>query len=124
MPTWLAEGFADYVGYLDSGIPTGFAAQELAADVRSGKVPSHLPDDGQFDGRSKRLSQAYEGAWLACRLIVERHGQSALVRFYRAVGTSASGERDAITSASATVLHEPFSRVTREWRAYLRAELA
>lgn len=124
MPTWLAEGFADYVGYLGSGIPTDFAAQELAADVRAGHVPAQLPSDDEFDGDSKQLSQAYEGAWLACRMIAERHGQSTLVRFYRTVGTSASGQSDALASASAKVLHEPFSRFTREWRSFVRAELA
>lgn len=124
MPTWLAEGFADYVGYLNSGIPTGFAAQELAAEVRTGKVPARLPADAQFDGGSKHLSQAYEGAWLACRMIAERHGESSLVRFYRAVGTSSSGQSEALASASNRVLHEPFSRLTREWRGYLRVELA
>jgi hypothetical protein len=124
MPTWLAEGFADYVGYLGTGVPTGFAAQELAVDVRAGHVPTRLPADGQFNGGSKRLSQAYEGAWLACRLIAERHGQAALVRFYRAVGTSASTEADALAAASRSVLHEPISRFTRQWRGFLRAELA
>jgi hypothetical protein len=123
MPTWLAEGFADYVGYLGSGIPTSFAAQELAADVRAGHVPSSLPSDNQFDGDNKHLSQAYEGAWLACRLIAER-GQSALVRFYRAVGSSSSSQDDAIASASTRVLHESFQRFTRQWRDFLRAELA
>jgi hypothetical protein len=124
MPTWLAEGFADYVGYLNSGIPAGFAAQELAADVRGGHVPSALPGDREFDGDSKNLSQAYEGAWLACRLIAERHGQQALVRFYRAVGTSSASQEDALAAASARVLHQPFQRFTREWRSYLRSELA
>jgi hypothetical protein len=123
MPTWLAEGFADYVGYLGSGIPTSFAAQELAADVRAGHVPSSLPGDGQFDGGNKRLSQAYEGAWLACRLIAER-GQSTLVRFYRAVGTSSSSQDEALASASTQVLHESFQRFTRQWRDFLSAELA
>ena len=124
MPTWLAEGFADYVGYLNSGIPTTFAAQELAADVRAGHVPSQLPSDREFDGDSKNLSQAYEAAWLACRLIAERHGQSSLVRFYREVGTSSSSQRDALAAASIKVLHEPLQRFTREWRSFLRAELA
>jgi len=124
MPTWLAEGFADYVGYLHSGIATDFAAQELAADVRAGRVPTQLPDNNEFDGNSKQLSQAYEGAWLACRLIAERHGPAALVRFYRAVGTSSSSQSEALSTASAKVLHESFLRFTRDWRDFLRTELA
>jgi hypothetical protein len=124
MPTWLAEGFADYVGYLDTGIPTSFAAQELAAKVRAGHVPRRLPTDDEFDGANKHLSEAYEGAWLACRLIAERYGQRALVRFYRAVGTSPSSTASALASASNKVLHVPIDQLTREWRAFVRAELA
>ena len=97
---------------------------KLAADVRAGHVPTELPADNEFDGDSKRLSQAYEGAWLACRLIAERHGQSTLVRFYRAVGTSSSGQSDALSTASTKVLHEPFARFTRDWRSFLQAQLA
>ena len=123
-PTWLAEGFADYIGYLDSGIPTTFAAQELAAKVRAGHVPRKLPPDDEFDGASKHLSEAYEGAWLACRLIAEHYGQAALVRFYRVVGTSSTSTESALASASNSVLHISIDRFTREWRAFLRAELA
>ena len=74
-PTWLVEGFADYVGYLGTGVPTTVVAQELADDVRAGRVPTHLPLDSDFDGDNKRLAQAYEGAWMAAHLIVERWSQ-------------------------------------------------
>jgi hypothetical protein len=60
---------------------------------------------------------------MACRLIAERYGQRALVRFYRAVGTSTSGTSSALVSASNEVLHVPFDRFTRQWREFLRAEL-
>jgi hypothetical protein len=123
-PTWLAEGFADYVGYLGSDIPTSFAAQELAAEVRGGHVPRAFPPEDQFNGASKRLSQAYEGAWLACRLIATRYGQDALVRFYRAVGTSRENSRVAVAEATVKVLHVPAGRLVREWRGFLRAELS
>jgi hypothetical protein len=123
-PTWLAEGLADYVGYLDTGIPVSFAAQELRSDVQAGHVPRQLPPDGEFGGANKKLSQAYEGAWMACRLIAERYGQRALVRFYRSVGTSSSSTASALAGASNEVLHVPFDRFTREWRAFLRAELS
>jgi hypothetical protein len=46
------------------------------------------------------------------------------VRFYRAVGSSSSSQDDAIASASTRVLHESFQRFTRQWRDFLRAELA
>ncbi|HMC72370.1 MAG TPA: hypothetical protein VKJ07_24665, partial [Mycobacteriales bacterium] len=55
-PTWLVEGFADYVGYLNTGVPTTVVAQELAADVRAGRLPTHLPVDADFNGDNKRLA--------------------------------------------------------------------
>jgi len=122
-PTWLAEGFADYVGYLGSGVPTPFVAQDLGSAVRAGRVPSTLPRNGEFDGASKQLSQAYEGAWLACRLIVQRFGQPALVRFYRVVGRA--GERPSVAVADA--LQRMFKLTPREflaeWHGFLRAQL-
>ncbi|WP_182875778.1 hypothetical protein [Microbispora sp. H10670] len=33
VPMWLLEGFADYVGYLDSGLPVHVVAAELAAEL-------------------------------------------------------------------------------------------
>jgi len=123
-PTWLVEGFADYVGYHDSGVPTGVVAQELAADVRAGHVPLHLPRDDDFNGDNKRLPQAYEGAWMAARLIASRWGQPALVRFYRAVGSSTEQPAQAVSDAFASVLHTSLHSFVAAWRAYLRAQLS
>jgi hypothetical protein len=122
-PSWLAEGFADYVGYLGTGIPTPFVAQDLATDIRRGKVPHRLPKDTQFNGANARLAQAYEGGWMACRLIADRYGQRALVRFYRVVGRSTSDADAAIGAAAAQVLHRSTSSFVSAWRAYLRAQL-
>jgi hypothetical protein len=123
-PTWLAEGFADYVGYLDTGVPASFVAQELAADINAGNAPKQLPSDAQFDGASKKLSQAYEGAWLACRLIAQRSGQPMLVRFYSAVGRSERGPRLAVALALARLLHESRFEFTKQWREFVRSELS
>ena len=85
MPTWLIEGFADYVGNLTSTLTVRQTAAELAAEVRRGVLPKALPTSDDFAGDAPRLSQSYEEAWLACRLIAERAGQPALVGFYKAV---------------------------------------
>lgn len=123
LPTWLAEGFADYVGYLGSGVPTGFVAQELGAAVRAGDVPEKLPTTAEFNGASKRLSQAYEGAWLACRMIAQRWGQRALVRFYADVGRSDLAPSAAVQLAMRRLLHLNEATFVRQWRGFLRAEL-
>ena len=124
MPVWLVEGLADYVGNLGSGLSAPSIAGELAAEVRAGKEPASLPTDADFDGADPRLPQVYEEAWLACRLISRRVGQSGLVRFYKAVSTAA--RTDPATSAAVgfrSVLHTDVAAFTAEWRAYVRAQL-
>lgn len=123
-PTWLAEGFADYIGYLGSGVPTTFVASELRADVLRGHAPASLPRDGQFAGSSKTLSQAYESGWLACQMIVHRWGQATLVRFYRAVGAAHLSAHRALAKAAERVLHLSASEFVAQWRDYVRTELA
>jgi hypothetical protein len=121
-PQWLIEGFADYVGNLDSGQPVTTTAAELRADVLHGKAPTTLPSPASFTTAGES-AQAYEGAWLACRLIAERAGQQGLVRFYRLVGASAANADGAVAAALRRVLHESTSQFTARWRAYVEAQL-
>lgn len=125
IPTWLAEGFADYVGYLGSGVPTAFVAQDLASAVRAGRAPRQLPHTSEFNGASAQLSDAYEGAWLACRLIAERWGQAALVRFYSAVGRSElTNSAAAVDDAMRRVLHISTATFVQRWRSFVTRSLS
>jgi hypothetical protein len=121
-PTWLIEGFADYVGNLHSGQSVTTTAAELTADVRRGRVPGTLPTTDAFSTQGQS-AQAYEGAWLACRLIAQRAGQAGLVRFYRVVGASPLGSSAAVAGGLRRVLHETTARFTAQWRDYLIAQL-
>jgi hypothetical protein len=115
-PAWLVEGLADYVGYKGLGVPVSSAARELRREVAGGRLPRALPGSADFSGDSGRLPQAYEEAWLACRMVAGRYGEQRLVRLYRAAGTRPG---------------DPFRRVlgvdaaefTSMWRGYLRREL-
>jgi hypothetical protein len=121
-PRWLAEGLADYVGYRDSGLDPAVIAQELAADVRRGKVPTALPTDAAFAAGNPDLAQAYEMSWLACRLIAERHGGPAtLLAFYTAVG--APGGVSEVDQAFSGVLSMSVAEFTAQWRDFVRSEL-
>ena len=120
-PRWLVEGFADYVGLLGSGQSPTTAAAELTRAVRAGQVPTALPAETAFDTDST-TAEAYEASWLACRLIAQRYGQAALLRFYRAVGVSYDPEHS-VQNALASVLHTTLPAFTARWRAYLRTEL-
>jgi hypothetical protein len=122
-PYWLAEGFADYVGYLDSGATVRSAARELGADVRAGRLPRALPTERDFAGDNRRLAQAYELAWLACRLIAERAGQDGLVRFYRVVSEEPGTPAAALTAALRSGLGMSAAEFVAAWRDNLRREL-
>jgi hypothetical protein len=121
-PRWLVEGFADYVGNLGSGQSPRTTAAELSRDVRAGRVPTTLPKDAAFDANAT-AAQAYEGAWLACRLIVARAGQPALVQFYKLVGASPDNPDAAVAAALQRVLHETTAAFTAQWRAYVKQQL-
>jgi hypothetical protein len=117
-PKWLVEGFADYVGYLDAGIPVASAASELAAEVRAGKLPEALPGRDAFAARSARLPQAYEEAWLACRYVAGRFGERALVTLYR------ESMRSDPRSALRRTLGMTTAKFTASWREYVQRELS
>ena len=124
VPGWLVEGFADLVGYTGVDLPLSVTAADLAAEVRAGRVPAGLPADADFEGGSARLSQAYQGSWLAVRLLDERHGRAALLRLYRAVGArrgvpTATAVEDALRAELGTST----AALTRDWRASLQRDL-
>jgi hypothetical protein len=120
LPVWLYEGFADYVGYRDSGLPVPTAAAELAAEVRAGRLPRELPGPVAFaaDGRDPgRLARAYQEAWLACRFLADRFGEGTLVGLYReAQGAGVDQALASLGLSSATL--------TARWRDYVRDQLA
>ncbi|URN00293.1 basic secretory family protein [Actinomadura madurae] len=116
-PLWLIEGFADYVGYRHVEIGARAAAGELRREVAAGRVPAALPGTAAFAGGSPRLSQAYQEAWLACRMVAGRYGEATLVRLYRAAGHASEA------AALRDVLGLTRERFTGMWRDYVKKEL-
>ncbi|MFF9505721.1 hypothetical protein ACF1BU_08125 [Streptomyces sp. NPDC014724] len=123
-PTWLSEGFADWVAYRTERRTAVQAAPELAAAVRRGDLPAELPTDEDFGfaGDSARLAKAYEGGWLACELIADHWGEKELLAFYRAVGGH-SGRDGAVEQAMQEVLATTPQDFTARWRESLRSLL-
>lgn len=117
-PLWLSEGFADWVAYRRSGRTAPQIAPELAQDVAAGHLPAALPSAADFRPTAPALAQAYEGAWLACRLIADRWSPAALTAVYRAAGTGQSA--DAVLTARLGLSQADF---TRRWQAYVKEEL-
>ena len=119
VPIWLSEGFADYVAYVSTSIPTSIAASDVLEDVRDGEGPEQLPDIADFDAGQADIASAYEGAWLACRMIAERYGERRLVRLYAALNDSAG---PGWPEETLELLGVNEGELVRDWKAYLRDE--
>lgn len=124
-PLWLSEGLADWFGYRGTGRPARQAAPELARAVYAERIPRALPTDEDFgfDNGAAVLARAYEGSWLACRMIAERWGERALMTLYTAVGRHADGGPKTTDRALRAVLGVGTREFTAQWRGYLRSEL-
>ncbi|UYB42879.1 hypothetical protein SLV14_005789 [Streptomyces sp. Je 1-4] len=160
-PLWLSEGFADWAAYRGIRRKAALTAPELTRAAATGKLPARLPTDEDFGFKAgaDRLAKAYEGSWLACRMIAGKWGEAKLIAFYRAAGRSAvpvaargaGAPMEAATAGSAgprpttpaaRTGHRPKARAdrtdralrtqlgvgmaefTRQWRAYVRKQLA
>jgi len=114
MPTWLLEGFADYVALAHAGLPVAVTASQVLARVRRQGPPAHLPDRRDFGVRTPSLGASYEAAWLACRLLAATYGEHRLVAFYR------TADRDSSTTRAFHALGTDPASFTRLWRRDLR----
>jgi hypothetical protein len=123
-PLWLSEGYADWVGYRSGGRAPRQVAPELERAVSGGHVPAALPDDADFgfSADAARLARAYEGGWMACRLIADHWGEVRLNDFYRAVGEHRE-RAGAVEGALRDVLHTTPQEFTELWRQYLEGQL-
>ncbi|MFJ9768867.1 hypothetical protein ACIRUY_34205 [Streptomyces erythrochromogenes] len=117
-PLWLSEGFADWAAYRGAAAPAQ-AAPALARAVRRGELPGELPrtEDFAFGGDPDAAARAYEGAWLACRLIAAKWGEKALVDLYGRAG------REPLETALRETLGVDRAGLTKAWQESLREEL-
>ncbi|CAG7631942.1 hypothetical protein [Actinacidiphila bryophytorum] len=117
-PLWLSEGFADWVAYRDSGRTAPEVAPELAHDVTAGHLPAALPAAADFRPTAPALAQAYEGGWLACRMVADHWSPATLTALYRAAGTGTP-----LDTVLRTTLHLSLADFTARWRQYVQQEL-
>ncbi len=121
VPIWLSEGFADYVAYRATPVPTAIVASDVFRKVRAGKAPDHLPDGADFDAARGDIASSYESAWLACRMISEQYGEKKLVKLYSALSDSAGpGWPD----ETVDVLGVGRRVLVHDWKAYLKDKAA
>ncbi len=120
VPIWLSEGFADYVGYLGVDIGRAAVAAQLLELTRQGKGFTALPTDTDFDASRTTIAPAYSASWLACTLVVDRYGQDALVRLYRAAAEGDGSDPDtALSQALESVLGATQPAFTAAWMQYV-----
>lgn len=115
LPTWLLEGFADYVALAHAGIPVDTAAAQILDRIRKEGPPDHLPTAADLDPTASGLGATYEEAWLATRFIARSYGEGKLVRFYRQVSAGLD-----VKEGFRTVLGTSQAGFERRWRADLR----
>ncbi len=115
MPTWMIEGFADYVALAHAGIPVSTAASQILARIRKQGPPNHLPTTAELAPTAGGLGATYEEAWLANRFIAREHGEAKLVAFYYAVDRGM-----AVGDAFRRVLGTTEAAFVKRWQADLR----
>ena len=74
MPTWLQEGFADFVALDGAGVPVELAARQILDRIRKEGLPRRLPTTADLDPSANGLGATYEEAWLACRFMAQEYG--------------------------------------------------
>ncbi|MEU7314537.1 hypothetical protein [Streptomyces sp. NPDC007083] len=126
-PLWLSEGIADWAGYRRFRPAPREAAPELARALADrpaggGTAPAlrTLPTDADFGfgNDPAGLARAYEGGWLACRLIAEEWGAEKLLALYARAGRAPGGGRPDPDAALRSVLGVGKAQFTERWRAY------
>ena len=117
-PMWMLEGFANYVGYRDSGIPMDVAAADVADLERNGKPPTDLPADADFAAGGDKINLAYDEAWTLTSFIADTFGQHALVTLYlRVAGGSPTAD---LGQQLHDVLGLDKAGLVAGWQDYLR----
>jgi hypothetical protein len=105
-PSWLVEGFAEYVPYKNENVPTNWLHRVLTGV----KTDGGLPGDTEFYNEPRN----YVTAWLACRMIAERYGEAKLVALYEAF-RSISAQDSAVRQA----LGVGMDALVAQWQKYV-----
>lgn len=118
---WMLEGFANYVGYRDSGIPLAVGAADVADLVKADTPPTDLPANGDFAAGGDKINLAYDEAWTLTSFIADTFGQHALVTLYLRVGGGPPGAD--LNVALHDVLGVDTAGLIAGWQDYLRRKL-
>ncbi len=125
-PTWLEEGYADYVAYAGTHLPAEQIAGAALDAVAAGHGPAALPGPNDFNAAGDGAAAAYGQAWVAVQLIAAKAGSPARTKsFYqRAAAGSASptskARQAAVDAALARIGVHGTAAFVPLWQARLR----
>jgi hypothetical protein len=122
-PTWLLEGFADYVGYRDSGVTLAEGAPDLAKRVRQDGPPAALPEDRAFRSRGPDLDLAYQQSWSIARFIADRYSEKTLIEVYRRLAGAGPVSARETDDMLRELLGVDRAALVEGWQSYLREAL-
>ncbi|MCI2421279.1 basic secretory family protein [Saccharopolyspora sp. K220] len=116
-PMWMLEGFADYVGYRNSGVAPKDIAPDLVRHLREAGPPAKLPADGDFHQAGRRLDLAYQQSWSLVHYLAERLGEPRVVELYRRV--AATNDEAAADQAVRDVTGQTTQQLIADWGTQL-----
>ncbi|CAM3562464.1 hypothetical protein KIPE111705_14325 [Kibdelosporangium persicum] len=122
-PMWLLEGFADYVGYRDSGIPLAQAAPDLNAAMLTSGPPARLPADEEFRSQGRTLDLAYQQSFSVARFVAEKLGEPKLLQLYRELARAGRATPERIDELLVDVVGLNREQFVAGWQEYLRETL-
>lgn len=114
-PTWVVEGFADYVALQVHPEAVDEAAAPLVRQIRQSGPPRALPANERFRAGEPDLAVTYAAAWSACRYVAETYSPASLGRLYAALDAG-----EPLARAAPDQLGVSAARLTADWRRYLR----
>lgn len=113
-PTWVIEGFADFVALRDDDAPLSTSAGQVLRQVAAAGAPEALPTTADFDGSAYGLGASYESAWLAFRMLGAQFDDAEVITFYRAVLRGSD-----VDTAGEKAFDLDTAQITSRWRDYL-----
>ncbi len=114
---WLAEGYADHVGYARADVPPSRLLLPLASALRTGHGPRELPSVADLQPATGDIEVPYLAAWQAVELIARDHGEAALRRLVtEGASTGSAADAEAATDAAlVSVLGTSRAELTDRW---------
>ena len=125
VPLWVSEGYAEVAGYRAPTTPLAPArvVGALRDEVARRGLPAALPDDAVFGASSESIAPAYNEAWVAMTMLLERLGPRGLTGFVTAAATRGSEAEVAPATARAlrTRAGVELAAFTAQWRRRVAA---